>query len=132
MAGGVLTLGLMFMNAAAGTETFSACTKDGQTASVEVDLIGSVTGKPSLSDVASFAWGKTASEMDGAQVASEAGFSVFKKNLYEALDGREISIPLGNENIDRESLQLDPLSGMMQVMGPPAVTGAPGSCKLAP
>lgn len=107
MAAAALATTLLAGNALA--EDFTACTKDGKTATFSADIMGSVEGIPSLSQIVREAWIQTAAQTDSSNIADS--FDLFSQYRKAATRGRKLSADAGMDHII-----------------PPVAKGAPGSC----
>lgn len=63
--------------------TFTACTKDGQTATLVADVSGGVPGGPTLKEVVAKAWTETAKDLSGMGLMKQ-GYPIFVGKIMNA------------------------------------------------
>lgn len=97
MAAAALALTSLFASAAQAemkTENFSACTKDGETVTLNIDYDGCVKDSR-IEDIIQSALDTTAHEMAGDQISSNQGLDKFIDNAMAVLKDKTVSKNFG-------------------------------------
>ncbi len=78
-------------NAMAEEETFTACTQDGQTATLVADVTGGIVGGPTLKEIAALAFTTTASLFDAVDLPGNDAAGTFEHILLSIRGDNEIT-----------------------------------------